>query len=368
LLRIRAALLVVGACGALAYGATAAAQQPARSIAARRATETPLSNVGIPVGERIPAFAARDQDGNVQTFESVRGPNGAVVYFYRSASWCIYCRAQLVETQAAREGLARNGLGLVGISYDSPEVLKEFATEKGIHFPLLSDPESQIIREFEILDNTVLPGSTAYGVPYHGNYIVDRDGIVVAKLFDAEATLSHSTGIVVQRLFGSPLNTHEKSVEHERLKLSYFASANTIAPGDVIELTIDVDLNENIHVYAPSSQNRIPVGWQLAPSAAFAGEAVAFPTAQRVRDETLGEESDVYTGKFRLTRLVHVAANAFDAPGVVDPQGNVVLAGSFDFQACDDEICYTPKSIPLEWPLGRTPSPEGHEGHQTHHH
>jgi len=42
---------------------------------------------GIPVGSKIPAFEARDQKGMVQTFESIRGPKGAFLVFYRSADW-----------------------------------------------------------------------------------------------------------------------------------------------------------------------------------------------------------------------------------------------------------------------------------------
>ena len=42
---------------------------------------------GIPVGSKIPAFEARDQKGMMQTFESIRGPKGAFLVFYRSADW-----------------------------------------------------------------------------------------------------------------------------------------------------------------------------------------------------------------------------------------------------------------------------------------
>jgi hypothetical protein len=44
-------------------------------------------NPGIPVGSKIPAFEAKDQKGVVQTFESIRGPKGAFLVFYRSADW-----------------------------------------------------------------------------------------------------------------------------------------------------------------------------------------------------------------------------------------------------------------------------------------
>jgi len=39
------------------------------------------------VGSRIPEFGLPDQNGVRQTFESVRGPKGAMLVFYRSADW-----------------------------------------------------------------------------------------------------------------------------------------------------------------------------------------------------------------------------------------------------------------------------------------
>ena len=38
-------------------------------------------------GSRIPNFEAPDQNGNLRTFESIRGPKGAILLFHRSADW-----------------------------------------------------------------------------------------------------------------------------------------------------------------------------------------------------------------------------------------------------------------------------------------
>ena len=42
---------------------------------------------GPRVGERIPRFTLKDQHGREQTFDSLRGPNGLVLAFVRSADW-----------------------------------------------------------------------------------------------------------------------------------------------------------------------------------------------------------------------------------------------------------------------------------------
>ena len=50
-----------------------------------------------------------------------------------------------MELEQNLSGIRKQGLGLAAISYDSPEVLKNFAGRMHISFPLLSDPESKII-------------------------------------------------------------------------------------------------------------------------------------------------------------------------------------------------------------------------------
>lgn len=42
---------------------------------------------GPSVGDRIPAFSAPDQNGKTQTFQTIAGPKGAMLVFYRSADW-----------------------------------------------------------------------------------------------------------------------------------------------------------------------------------------------------------------------------------------------------------------------------------------
>ena len=46
-----------------------------------------LMSIGLAVGEKAPAFSVRDQFGRVQTLDSLKGMNGTVLLFFRSADW-----------------------------------------------------------------------------------------------------------------------------------------------------------------------------------------------------------------------------------------------------------------------------------------
>jgi hypothetical protein len=46
-----------------------------------------LTAIGLERGRKAPNFSARDQFGRVQTLDTVKGPKGTVLLFFRSADW-----------------------------------------------------------------------------------------------------------------------------------------------------------------------------------------------------------------------------------------------------------------------------------------
>ncbi len=50
-------------------------------------TPIDVASLGPQVGEQVPAFSLPDQNGRVQTLDSILGPNGAILLFHRSADW-----------------------------------------------------------------------------------------------------------------------------------------------------------------------------------------------------------------------------------------------------------------------------------------
>jgi len=52
----------------------------------RVASLKPMS-IGLPAGQKAPAFSARDQLGHTQTLDTLKGRSGTVLLFFRSADW-----------------------------------------------------------------------------------------------------------------------------------------------------------------------------------------------------------------------------------------------------------------------------------------
>ncbi len=45
------------------------------------------ARTGVAIGEKVPRFEGVDQNGRMWDFESIKGPRGAMLLFYRSADW-----------------------------------------------------------------------------------------------------------------------------------------------------------------------------------------------------------------------------------------------------------------------------------------
>jgi len=88
------------------------------------------------------------------------------------------------------------GLHVVGISHDEPAILKKFADPMKIIYPLLSDPESRTIEAYHIR-NEAAKGK-AQGVPHPGTYVLDKQGVVRAKLFLENFRERHSTEALIE--------------------------------------------------------------------------------------------------------------------------------------------------------------------------
>ena len=102
----------------------------------------------------------------------------------------------MVQLQKDLKKIEAAGVQVVGISYDAVDVLAKFTEKKDIAFPLLSDPDSKTIIAYGLLNNEA-KGKQA-GIPYPGTYVLDKDGVVRAKLFREGPLARHTTDELVK--------------------------------------------------------------------------------------------------------------------------------------------------------------------------
>jgi hypothetical protein len=253
-----------------------------------------------------------------------------------------------VELEQNLDRIRKQGLGLAAISYDSVEILKNFADRRHITFPLLSDPDSKIIRAFGILNETVQPGTPQFGIPNPGTFIVNTKGTVVAKYFVDDIRERVSASDILVQQFGAVADAASASVETGHLRLTTAASMAVARPGHRIALSLELDLKPNMHVYAPGVEGYIPIDWKLEESPAAKALPFQYPASRKLHLKAIGETVPVYRGRVRIAREITFGPENAVRP-LVTPSGELILKGSLRYQACDDRKCYVPETVPLEW-------------------
>jgi len=245
-----------------------------------------------------------------------------------------------VELEQSLPEIRKRGLGVAAISYDSPAILKNFADRRQITFPLLSDPESKIIRAYGIL-NEEAPKGPFYGIPHPGTYILNRQGVVVAKYFEDDYTQRYTASDILVKQFGAAAGAAHSAVEGKHLSVSASAGTAVVHSGQRIALTIDIDLKPGIHVYAPGVKGYIPIDLAITDSAAVQSHPAIYPASKMLHLKAIDETVPVYTGQIRVVREITIAKAA--------PAGELTVEGTFRYQACDDQKCYIPATLPLKW-------------------
>jgi len=114
--------------------------------------------------------------------------------------------------------------------------------------------------------------------------------------------------------------------------------------GSDVTAKIDVSIAAGYHVNsnAPHEAYLIPLRltWTPAP---LAVETVIFPKA---RDEKYGFSEaplSVFTGNFEIATKFKVPADALSGPAI--------LAGKLRYQACNNTMCFPPKTVDVKLPV-----------------
>ncbi len=184
---------------------------------------------------------------------------------------------------------------------------------------------------------------TATAGPGSGWIVLDTKSIIIAK-YDVSYT---AAAILVHR-FGWMPPEPTREVQGKQLTATLGASNSTVAPGQRIALTLDIDLEPNMHVYAPGVEGYIPIDWKMQDSDTAQVHAPEFPRAEKLYLKAIDETVPAFRSHFRLTRDITIPSEEKLQPAV-DTSGHFAVDGTLRYQACDDRVCYIPQSLPLKW-------------------
>jgi peroxiredoxin len=146
-------------------------------------TDTDSFDPGPTIGSSFPGVRARYQGQEISLLNSLAGANGTILVASRSLDWCPFCMKQMIQLNAHKAAFDDAGIAVVGITYDSPALLDQFAAQHTITIPLLSDIDVMTFKTLGIVNAEYAAGDDAYGIPFPGMIVINTEGIVVGKLF-----------------------------------------------------------------------------------------------------------------------------------------------------------------------------------------
>ena len=129
----------------------------------------------LEIGMKAPAFTLSDQDGNSVSLSDFFGKK-VVLYFYPKDN-TPGCSRQACAFAAAYDGFKSRDVVVIGVSKDSVASHAKFAAKYDLPFALLSDPELEAIRAYDVWQEKKLYGKVSMGV-VRSTYLIDETGVI----------------------------------------------------------------------------------------------------------------------------------------------------------------------------------------------
>lgn len=129
----------------------------------------------IQKGDKAPQFEGVDQNGNPIQSSDYKGKK-YVLFFYPKAS-TPGCTAEACDLRDNEDALKARGYEIIGVSADSVQRQKNFATKYDLNYPLIADEEKKIIQAFGVWGPKKFMGKEFDGI-HRTTFIINEKGIV----------------------------------------------------------------------------------------------------------------------------------------------------------------------------------------------
>ncbi|WP_040510611.1 thioredoxin-dependent thiol peroxidase [Gordonia soli] len=139
----------------------------------------------LSAGDPAPSFTLPDAQERPVSLSDYRGRK-VIVYFYPAAS-TPGCTKQACDFRDNLAEFGDAGIDVIGISPDKPAKLAKFVEAEGLTFPLLSDPDKNVLTEWGAFGEKKMYGKTVTGV-IRSTFLVDEKGVIEVAQYNVRAT------------------------------------------------------------------------------------------------------------------------------------------------------------------------------------
>ena len=127
------------------------------------------------VGTPLPAFSLSDDQGRTVTHADFKG-HWTVLYAYPKDS-TPGCTTEACDFRDRQAALKKLGAKIYGISRDSAKSHQGFIAKQGLTFPLLSDPDTALLKPLGAFGTKIMYGKEVIGI-IRSTFLVDPEGLI----------------------------------------------------------------------------------------------------------------------------------------------------------------------------------------------
>jgi peroxiredoxin len=125
------------------------------------------------VGSKAPDFTLMNQERQPMTLSQLKGKPVVLAFF--PAAFSSVCEKELCTFRDSMGQLNKSNAQVLGISTDTFFALKVFHDQQKLNFPLLSDFNKQVIREYGVFNEDMIG---LKGIAKRAVFVLDKDGVV----------------------------------------------------------------------------------------------------------------------------------------------------------------------------------------------
>lgn len=241
------------------------------------------------------------------------------------------------------------GIRVYALSYDEQEPLSDFADAYGISYTFLSDPNSDVIRQFGIL-NTIIDEDDHpwFGIPYPGCFVIDSTGTITHKFFENNLAVRAGPEQLLRAFEGEKTTDFSEpsaSKATEQVIADVFLDGKTLALSVQRDLVVRLNVPPGSHVYAsPAPNGMVAIDLELDTNPLLVLREIERPDSELHSLKGTQETFAVHHGnvELRLPITMNGAVTSRDGPR------EITIAGTLRWQACDDEVCGIPETYRFE--------------------
>lgn len=145
----------------------------------------------LQIGDRAPAFSAKDQDGNTVRLSDFEGKK-VILYFYPKDNTPT-CTVQACDLRDHYPTFKKKGYVLLGVSVDTEKSHQRFIAKHQLPFPLLADPEHVMVNDYGVWVEKTTFGRTYMGTA-RTTFLINEKG-VIEQIIDKVESKHHSDQI-----------------------------------------------------------------------------------------------------------------------------------------------------------------------------